>query len=125
MSAEQLNLFFSEIASLTRNVTVDILPFDCEAQENEIFTWNAGAPAACERTKGGGTDFNAITNIVNDPCNRGRWDGLLIMTDGQAFKPKPSRVKRGWILCKGCTLAWGSSLEPQIHLDDARSMNAW
>jgi predicted metal-dependent peptidase len=121
----QLQSFFSELGTLTKRVTVDILPFDCDADEKDIFEWRKGTTPALKRVRGGGTDFNAPTTLINDAKNRGRWDGFLIMTDGMCSAPGPSRVKRGWVLSKGNKLEF-SSTELQVFLDDSKPMTgAW
>lgn len=121
----QLAEFFAELESLTKRVTVDIMPFDCVANESDIFTWRRGAKVEAKRVRGGGTDFNAPTRILNDPKNRGRWDGMLIMTDGECTKPEGSRVKRGWVLSKGHKLLFDSD-EVQVFLDESKPMTgAW
>ncbi len=122
-----LEEFTAELLSLTRKIEIDFLPFDCSADEADIVRWNRGAvpKKAMMRTRGGGTDFNAPTRIFNDPKNRGRWDGLLILTDGQAPQPEPCRSKRGWVLAKGCSMYFETS-ELQIFVDKERSMTgAW
>jgi predicted metal-dependent peptidase len=122
---EMLALFFSELGSLTKKVEIDILPFDCHADVKEIYTWRRGTIIEAKRTRSGGTDFNAPTRVVNDPKNRGRWDGMLIMTDGECNAPVPSRVRRGWILGKGQKLMFPST-ELQIMLDDGKQLKgAW
>lgn len=94
----QLALFFNELSSLTKKVAVTVLPFDCTADIKDAFEWRKGTDVTAKRVRGGGTDFNAPTKIANDPRNRGRWDGLLIMTDGECSKPASSRIKRGWVV---------------------------
>lgn len=114
---EMLADFFGELSALTKKVEIDFLPFDCYCSEADITRWAKGTVPvkATKRTKGGGTDFNAPTEIFNDPKNRGRWDGMLIMTDGMAPQPIPSRKKRGWVLGKGCKLEFATN-EMQICL---------
>lgn len=126
VSNEMLAEFFAELGTLTKKVTIDVLPFDCEAFEKDIYEWRRGASVPAKRVRAGGTDFNAPSNIVNDPKNRGRWDGMLIMTDGECNGPGPSRVKRGWVLGKGCKLHFGTS-ELVISMNDAQSdvKGAW
>ena len=120
-----LEMFFGEMASLTKKVDIDVLPFDSHADVNDVFTWKRGTSIPTKRTKCGGTNFNAPTEVVNDPKNRGRWDGLLIMTDGECSAPIPSRVKRGWVLGQGHKLLFNSD-ELQIFLDDGNQMTgAW
>ena len=121
----QLADFFTELGSLTKRVTVDILPFDCDALDKDLFEWRKGTNPQLKRVRGGGTDFNAPTKLINDPKNRGRWDGFLIMTDGEAPAPESSRVKRGWVLSRGRKLIFESS-ELQVFLDQERpTAGAW
>ena len=121
----QLNAFFSELASLTRRTTVDILPFDCYLDPKDIFEWKKGTNPKLQRVRGGGTDFNAPTKWVNDPKNRGKWDGLLILTDGECNAPESSRVKRGWVLSQGHKLMFDTP-ELQVFMDDSKPMaGAW
>lgn len=117
--------FFGELTSLTKDVEIDVLPFDCSASESEIYTWKKGGQCPKGRTRCGGTDFNAPTNIVNDPKNRGRWDGLLICTDGECGAPNPSRIKRGWVIGAGQKLMFQSN-ELQVFVDNTKPITgAW
>ncbi len=120
VSDKMLVEFFSELGSLTKKVTIDVLPFDCIAQESDIFTWRKGTNPPAKRVRGGGTDFNAPTNLINDTKNRGRWDGMLVMTDGEAPIPGPSRLKRGWVLGKNCKLMFATD-ELTISMDGDKS----
>lgn len=121
----QLNAFFSELATLTKKISVDILPFDCYLDAKDVFEWKKGSVPKLQRVRGGGTDFNAPTKFVNDAKNRGKWDGLLIMTDGECGAPDISRVKRGWVLSKGHKLLFDTA-ELQVFMDDSKPMSgAW
>jgi len=121
----QLALFFSELTSLTKKVSVTILPFDCSADLRDSFEWKKGNKVEAKRVRGGGTDFNAPTKIVNDPKNRGKWDGMLVLTDGECSKPGPSRVKRGWVVSPGRKLEFTTD-ELTITLDPTpKKSGAW
>jgi len=121
----QLALFFSELSSLTKKVSVTILPFDCTADIRDSYEWRKGTKVEGKRVRGGGTDFNAPTRIVNDPKNRGKWDGMLILTDGECEKPTASRVKRGWVVSPGHKLLF-STEELTITLDPTpKKSGAW
>ena len=121
----QLNAFFAELSSLTKRTTVDIIPFDCQLDPKDIFEWKKGTNPKLQRVRGGGTDFNAPTRWVNDAKNRGKWDGLLILTDGEAPSPEASRVKRGWVLSKDHKLIFDTT-ELQVFMDDSVPMSgAW
>jgi predicted metal-dependent peptidase len=95
---EALELFFGELNNLTRMVDITVAPFDTDIAEKDVFEWKKGQKVEPKRVRFGGTDFDAPTNYVNDPKNRGKWDGLLVLTDGMAPQPAPSRVKRGWVI---------------------------
>jgi hypothetical protein len=118
-------MFFAELATLTKSVGVTILPFDCSANIKDAFEWDRGGAPNLKRTKNGGTNFDAPTDVVNSAEARGKWDGMLIMTDGQAPKPGSSRIKRGWVLGKGCKL-YEDVPELQVNLDEGQPITgAW
>lgn len=122
---DMLSMFFAELGSLTKKVAVTVIPFDYTVAEDGVFEWRKGAKIQGKRVRGGGTDFDAPTSYVNSPKNRGRWDGLLIMTDGECQAPRPSRVKRGWVLGQGQKLMFNSN-ELQVSLDKGAPVKgAW
>jgi predicted metal-dependent peptidase len=122
---EMLAEFFGELGSLTKKVTISVVPFDCACNELDVFEWRKGAKIQAMRTKCGGTDFSAPTHLFNDPAHRGRWDGLIILTDGQAPPPIPVRGRRAWVLGRNCKLEFETT-EPQIVISDAAQLRgAW
>jgi predicted metal-dependent peptidase len=125
VSNEMLVEFFSELGALTKKVTIDVVPFDTVAFDKDIYTWRRGADVPAKRVRGGGTDFNAPTRLANDPKNRGRWDGMLIMTDGECSPPGPSRIKRGYVIGKGRQLLFKTD-DIVINMTDAKAAEgAW
>jgi predicted metal-dependent peptidase len=122
VSDDLLSYFIAEILNLTRKVEVDYVPFDCELDRKQVITLRKGAKVKLKRVKTGGTDFNAPTELFNDPKNRGRWDALLIVTDGDAPKPKSCRKKRGWVLPAGNKLAFDTN-ETKIFIVGERKMS--
>lgn len=122
---QMLTEFFAELSSLSKKMTVDVIHFDTECFEKDLQTWRRGSVPKAMRTRCGGTDFNAPTRYANDPKNRGRWDGLLICTDGECEAPGASRLKRGWVIGKGQKLLFNTS-EIQISLDNTKPLTgAW
>lgn len=120
-----LEMFFAELEQLTKRVDVTLLHFDCSCSTKDLQEWKKRTRPKLSRKKTGGTDFNAPTRLANDPKNRGLWDGLLILTDGQAPAPEPSRIKRGWVLGKNRRLLFETN-ETQIFLNDtAQIKGAW
>jgi predicted metal-dependent peptidase len=123
---EMLVEFFGELGCLTKKVSIDVLPFDCSADVTEVFPWRRGQNVSPKRTRTGGTDFNAPTRVANDPKNRGRWDGMLIMTDGECSAPVGSRVKRGWVIGKGQKMMFETSeLVVQMNGNESTVKGAW
>lgn len=122
---EWVEEFFGELSTLTKKVDVTLLPFDCYCDEKDLLEWKKGSTPKMQRTKMGGTDFNAPTAVFNDPKNRGRWDGLLILTDGGAGKPETCRAKRAWVLAKGCNLMFPTE-ETQVFMSKEKpNAGAW
>lgn len=122
---QMLSEFFAELDNLTRKVSITVIPFDYTVEKRDVFEWKKGQHPKLARVKGGGTSFDAPTAFVNLPENRGRWDGLLIMTDGECSPPAPSRIKRGWVLAGGRKLAFNSD-EIQINIEPGTpTSGAW
>jgi predicted metal-dependent peptidase len=122
---EMLSEFFAELGSLTKKVTIDVVPFDTEAYEKDLYTWRRGADVPPQRVRCGGTDFDAPTRLANDPKNRGRWDGLLIMTDGECSPPVPSRIKRGYVIGTGRKLAFPTEDIVICMSKDKQTTGSW
>lgn len=115
VSSEAVALFFGELSNLTRKVDITIIPFDHEVAKDKIFEWKRGTTPKLERVRQGGTCFDAPTKFVNDPKNRGRWEGVIFMTDGECSKPANSRIRRAWVICPDHKLLFETD-ELQIHL---------
>jgi predicted metal-dependent peptidase len=88
VSDHMLALFFSELSSLSKYASFDIIPFDTEVAEDQIWTWKKGKRHTWERVLTGGTDFNAPTEYVN---KKGDYDGLNPSGGGRGRKPPYSR----------------------------------
>jgi predicted metal-dependent peptidase len=123
VSDQMNNEFFGELVTLTRKVEVDVVHFDVTC--GVPYTWKRGTVPTLERTKQGGTDFEAPNRLVNRRENRGRWDGALVLTDGQCNKPRPSRIKRGWVLGRGQRLMFPTNELQVMMSDPKRLVGAW
>lgn len=99
VSDEAVALFYGELANLSKNVDFDQVSFDTQC--GEVERWHRGSLPEATRERCGGTDFDAVTRLVEHPENRARWDGILMLTDGECSKPAPSLVPRVWIICPG------------------------
>lgn len=119
VSDDAITKVFAALNMLSKIVEFDVFHFDTEVDEKNMFTWRKGMMPKHLRTRCGGTDFQAVTDYVNAPKNRGRWDGYVIMTDGECSKPSASRVKRGWIIVPGEKLLFDTD-EMVVTMDDSK-----
>ena len=95
VSDAMLVAFYAELNKLCDIVEFDIIPFDSRVGEKHVYTWKKGQKRAWKRVMHGGTCFDAPTKYVNE--SRGKYDGMIVLTDMMAPKPKHCRVKRIWM----------------------------
>lgn len=87
MSDEDIALLFGELGSLATLTKLDVFHFDTEVDLKSHKVWRKGdANPQCLRTRCGGTDFDSVANFCNQPENRNKWSGIIILTDGYAPK---------------------------------------
>lgn len=94
-----LALFFGELKQLARRTKITIYNFDTEVDVDSEREWDRSRTPGLNRTRCGGTDFEAPTKHAN--ANTNRFDGYLILTDGECYEPSKSRLKRGYVICPG------------------------
>ena len=91
---EMLQAFFGELNGLAKLAEFTVIPFDTEVPEDKVYVWKKGKSQNPERVSCGGTCFNAPTDYVN---KRGDFDGVIILTDMEAPKPKACKAQRMWM----------------------------
>ena len=96
VSNDELELLFGELGALARHTEFVCYHFDTEVDEASETVWRRGNTPEASRTRCGGTCFKAPTIHANK--NRHRFDGYLILTDGFADSPGPSKLRRGWVI---------------------------
>lgn len=85
MSDEDIALLFSELESFAQETVLDVYHFDTEIDESSHTVWKKGTPfPPAHRTRCGGTSFQCVADFCNSHENRGRWSGVVILTDGYA-----------------------------------------
>jgi predicted metal-dependent peptidase len=104
---DELELAFSELRNLTKRASFTTFHFDTSVDIESESEWRKGKTRSASRTRCGGTDFECVAKHANDNANR--FDGYLIITDGEAPKPSSSRLKRGWLLVPGTKLIFDAS----------------
>ena len=90
-----------------RHTEFTLYNFDTEVDESSERVWRGNKAPGMERTRCGGTCFKAPTVHANK--NRSKFDGYLILTDGECSDPGPSRLKRGWVITPGRKLYFDAS----------------
>lgn len=98
---DQLARIFGALDGLSRKITFEVVPFDYGVASDALFEWKRGTKPQIKRVRCGGTSFDAAVEYANDPRNRGRWEGIIIATDGECSQPPPCRNKLAWIVTPG------------------------
>jgi predicted metal-dependent peptidase len=109
---EALELFFAEMSNLGSVTEYDIIPFDHTVDEENIQHMRRGMQPNLERTRGGGTSFDAAVEYVNGKL--GLYDAAVILTDGACSKPVPCVVPLAYILAPNCELMFEADPENTI-----------
>jgi len=94
VSTEMLESFFGELNKLAKIASFTVVPFDTRVDDKLVYEWQKGKAHKAERVMCGGTDFDAPTEYVN---KRGDFDGVIILTDMEAPKPKNCKAQRMWL----------------------------
>lgn len=110
--------FFGVLGALSKKATFTLIPFDHSVDQANIKEWKKGQRIDAKRTRQGGTSFEAPTAYVNAPENRGRWDGVIFLTDGECSQPSASRIRRGWVICPGHKLMFSPKGEMVIQMEE-------
>jgi predicted metal-dependent peptidase len=93
VSDEMLSAFFGELNGLAKLAEFTVVPFDTQVDPSKVYVWKKGQSKPAERVLHGGTCFNAPTEYVN----ANSFDGVIILTDMEAPKPKSCRAQRMWM----------------------------
>ena len=114
VSDEMLSAFFAELNSLAKLAEFTVVPFDTDVDESKVYVWKKGKQQKAERVLCGGTDFDAPTKYVNDNS----FDGVIILTDMEAPKPKACKAQRMWMTdARGASRPYFKTSEKVIAID--------
>jgi len=98
---QQLSRIFGALDGLSRKMSFFVVPFDHTVAEKDGFEWKRGQKPALKRVRGGGTSFDAAIAYANHPRNRGRYEGVIICSDGECSQPPACRSKLAWVITPG------------------------
>lgn len=93
-----LTKFFNELNNLSKLAEFTVIPFDHDVDPNLVYVWKKGTHKKKERVLSGGTCFNAPTDYVNEHG----FDGMIVLTDMYAPKPKRCKAQRMWMTTAEC-----------------------
>ena len=114
VSDDMLSAFFGELNGLAKLAEFTVVPFDTQVDESKVYVWKKGQNKAAERVLCGGTDFDAPTKYVNDNS----FDGVIILTDMEAPKPKACKAQRMWMTDeRGASRPYFKTNEKVIQID--------
>ena len=99
VSQPELECLFAELKQLSKHTEFTCFHFDCDVDESSEKVWKKGKAPQAYRTRFGGTSFHAVAKHAE--ANKHRFDGYLVLTDGYADDPGPSRLRRGWVITSG------------------------
>ena len=93
-----LSKFFNELNNLSKLAEFTVIPFDHDVKPELVYVWKKGTHKKKERVLTGGTCFNAPTDYVNEHG----FDGVIVLTDLYAPKPKRCKAQRMWMTTAEC-----------------------
>ena len=95
---QMLTKFFNELNNLSKLAEFTVIPFDHDVNPDLVYVWKKGTHKKKERVLTGGTCFNAPTDYVNEHG----FDGMIVLTDMYAPKPKRAKCQRMWMTTAEC-----------------------
>jgi len=128
VSDEILSRFFGALDGLSRKMTFDVVPFDHTVAVDDKFEWKRGQKPRLQRVRGGGTSFDAAIEYVNDPRNRGKWEGAIMLTDGECSQPRACRIKLCYVIAPGHKLLFeprSNEIVVQMSEKDKQQGGKW
>jgi len=115
----QLEEVFAVLGNLARKTTFHMINFDTDIDHESFQVWRRGTNPVVKRTKCGGTNFDCVQNWVESRDNKNEYQCVVICTDGECFKPPPSKIPRAWVLTRGHKLMFQPDQKDiVIHMDD-------
>lgn len=98
MSDEDVGRGLAEAFGCGKATEIDVVNFDTEVDESSFFSVKNGRGFQWKRTRCGGTNFDCVRRFVAQSKNKGRWTGVVIMTDGYAPEMGRTALKVLWLV---------------------------
>tara|TARA_R110001583_G_scaffold12612_1_gene55782 strand:- start:4752 stop:6050 length:1299 start_codon:yes stop_codon:yes gene_type:complete len=94
-----LALLFGELNNLGRMIEFTLIPFDSSVDTDNETKWRRGQKFPPQRWRSGGTNFSAVAKHAEE--NKKRFDGYIVLTDGECSDPGASKMRRAWVIVPG------------------------
>jgi predicted metal-dependent peptidase len=102
VDSESIELLFAELNNLGKKINFTLFPFDTKVDEDNSVEWKRGQRLPPIRHRYGGTSFHAVASHAEKNANK--FDGYIVLTDGECSDPGPSRLRRAWVIIPGRSL---------------------
>lgn len=121
VSNENVERIFGALSALSKKVNFCVVNFDTDVDAQSYCEWRRGQQIPTRRTRSGGTDFESVNRFIKK-MGRGRFDAVVIATDGECSKPAqlPFGMKRGWVIVPNHKLLFDTD-ELSITMDTSKS----
>ena len=96
---DDIELFFGELRNLAKLTEFEVFFFDHEVDTKNMIKWKRGKKIPTIRTRMGGTSFDAVIDHANRDANDGKFQRVILMSDGEASQPPPSIKPLAYVLC--------------------------
>lgn len=101
MANTDVQLAFSQAVYCASNIQIDVFNFDTEVDQKSHQVWKRNnGNQTWQRTRDGGTDFNAIKRYLESPTakHKKNWKWIVIVTDGYAPVMDPILPRVLWLI---------------------------
>lgn len=101
MDNSDVQLAFSQAVYCASNIQIDVFNFDTEVDQTSHQVWKRNnGNQKWQRTRDGGTDFNAIKRYLESPTakHKKNWKWVVIVTDGYAPNMDPIIPRVLWLI---------------------------
>ena len=99
VSTQDVEMLFGELNNLGKKIDFHLFPFDTSVDEENSIKWRKGQKTPPVRSRSGGTSFHVVQEHFHK--NIDRFDGMIVLTDGECSDPGPSRKRRAWVIVPG------------------------
>ena len=122
MSDADVQLAMSAAWECSKETEIDVYNFDTSVDEASHQVWKRGISTPWSRTRSGGTDFNGVRDFVIESRNKGKWQGIAILSDGYAAKMgQMIGVKVIWLITPGGTVEYVREGDLLVKMKEERT----